>query len=112
MDFAWHCFTWRCSESPFWQSSPGFNGFGQIVSVLRADLRTRCPIVVRMRVPPQHELLDDEEHSQSADERQTDAVVCNAVLREVIGADFLAAVAGADHVAPLGPDLFLLLFEL
>src|SRR5690242_4219470 len=41
-----------------------------------------------------------------------DAMIGHAVLREVIRANFLAAVTGADHAAALGSDFLLLLFEL
>jgi hypothetical protein len=42
-------------------------------------------------------------------EGESDAVVGDAVLGEVVGANFLAAVAGADHAAAFGSDLGLLL---
>src|SRR5437667_11738955 len=45
-------------------------------------------------------------------QRQADAMVGDAVLREVVRPDLLAAVAGADHGTPLRPYLFLLLLEL
>ena len=45
-------------------------------------------------------------------QREADAVIRNAILREIIGADLLAAVAGAHHAAPLRADFFLLLLEL
>src|SRR5258706_2364989 len=43
-------------------------------------------------------------------ERQADAVIRDAVLREVVGANFLAAVAGAYSRAPLRAECGLLLF--
>src|ERR1017187_1451306 len=45
-------------------------------------------------------------------QRQADAVIADAILREVIGADFLAAVAGAHHALALRAQHSLLLFEL
>src|SRR6266571_5440527 len=45
-------------------------------------------------------------------ERQADAVVRDPVLREVVGANFLAAVAGADLRAPFRSQRGLLLFQL
>src|SRR5271165_6535563 len=42
---------------------------------------------------------------------ETDAVIGHAVLGEVVGANFLAAVAGADHGAALCANRLLLLFE-
>ena len=45
-------------------------------------------------------------------QRQADAVIGQAVLREIVSADFFAAVAGADHAAPLRADRRLLLFQL
>src|SRR5260370_5997352 len=46
-------------------------------------------------------------------QRQADAVIAHAILREVVGADFLAAVAGAHHALALGAEgrLLLLQFE-
>src|SRR5690242_8798617 len=44
--------------------------------------------------------------------RETDPVIGNAILREIIGPDLLAAVARSHHAAPLGADLLLLLFQL
>src|ERR1700736_6335634 len=46
--------------------------------------------------------------------RQADAMVGDAILREVVGADFFAAVAGTDHGLALFGQSFLLLlhFEL
>src|SRR5262245_3162314 len=43
---------------------------------------------------------------------ELDAVVGDAVLREVVGADLLRALAGPDLGAPLGGDLRLLLGDL
>ena len=43
---------------------------------------------------------------------EADAMIGDAVLREVVGADLLAAVAGAHHAAALGAERRLLLFEL
>src|SRR5664280_2829623 len=43
-------------------------------------------------------------------ERQADAVIADAILREVIGADFLAAVARTHHALALGAQHGLLLF--
>src|SRR5690348_18503231 len=45
-------------------------------------------------------------------ERQADAVIGHAILREVIGADFLGTVAGLDLTATLRGDGRLLLFLL
>src|SRR4029077_2608368 len=45
-------------------------------------------------------------------ERQADAVIGDAVLREVVGANFLAAVAAASLSAPLRSQRCLLLFQL
>ena len=43
-------------------------------------------------------------------QRQSDAVISYAILREVVGADFLAAIAAADHgFALFGQRLLLLL---
>src|ERR1019366_1139919 len=44
-------------------------------------------------------------------QRQADAVIAHAILREVVGADFLAAVAGAHHALALRAQGRLLLFE-
>jgi len=43
---------------------------------------------------------------------EADAVIGDAVLREVIRAELFAAVAGLDHVAPLRAQRGLLLFQL
>ena len=43
---------------------------------------------------------------------KSDAVIGEAILGEVVGPDFLAAVAAADHGAALFGDLFLLLLKL
>src|SRR5215831_19108066 len=43
---------------------------------------------------------------------EADAVICQAVLREVVGADLLAAVAGLYHRASLFGERFLLLLHL
>src|SRR5487761_727497 len=43
---------------------------------------------------------------------QPDAVVGDAILREIVGSNLFAAVAGTDHRAPLFGDLLLLLLEL
>src|ERR1035437_8890331 len=45
-------------------------------------------------------------------ERQADAVIAHAILRKVVGADFLAAVARAHHALALRAQCSLLLFEL
>src|SRR5579862_2456473 len=45
-------------------------------------------------------------------DRETDTVVGDAVLREVVGADLLAAVAGADHGFAFFGQSFLLLLHL
>src|SRR5579863_7495699 len=45
-------------------------------------------------------------------ERESDAVIGQAVLAKVISADFFAAVAGTDHGATFGADRRLLLFQL
>src|SRR5215469_7611184 len=44
--------------------------------------------------------------------RESDAVIAQAVLREVVGPDLLAAVSGLDHGAALFGQGFLLLFHL
>src|ERR1019366_7266891 len=44
-------------------------------------------------------------------QRQADAVIAHAILREVVGADFLAAVAGAHHALAPRAQHGLLLFE-
>ena len=44
-------------------------------------------------------------------QRQADAVIGDAVLREVVGADLLAAVAGAHHAAALRAERRLLLLQ-
>src|SRR5262249_45152933 len=55
-----------------------------------------------------HERVDDLAERLALDdcrqlvERQIDAVVADAALREIVGADALGAVAGADLAAPLG----------
>jgi len=43
---------------------------------------------------------------------ETDAVIGEAILGEIVGADFFAAIARADHAAALSSDGLLLLFEL
>ena len=43
---------------------------------------------------------------------EADAVIREAVLREVVGADLLAAVAGADHLLAFFGQGFLLLLHL
>src|SRR5258708_5534995 len=43
---------------------------------------------------------------------EADAMVGDAVLGEVVGADLFAAVAAAHHAASFGADLFALLFQL
>src|SRR5271157_1319743 len=45
-------------------------------------------------------------------QRQADAVIRHAVLREVVGADLFAAIAGAHHAAPLRAQRRLLFLEL
>src|SRR5208283_169625 len=45
-------------------------------------------------------------------QREADAVIRDAVLREVVGADLFAAIAGAHHAAPLRAQRRLLFFEL
>src|SRR5579863_4526183 len=42
---------------------------------------------------------------------EADAVIGDAILREVVSADLLAAIAGSHHAAPLRANFFLLLFE-
>src|ERR1019366_6171777 len=44
-------------------------------------------------------------------QRQADTVIAHAILREVVGPDFLAAVAGAHHAPALRAQRRLLLFE-
>ena len=45
-------------------------------------------------------------------QREPDAVIGDAILREVVGADLLAAVARAHHAAALGAQRGLLLLQL
>src|SRR6185295_3402862 len=45
-------------------------------------------------------------------ERETDAVIAHAILREVVGADLLAAVARSHHALALGAEGRLLFFQL
>src|SRR5450756_1647915 len=45
-------------------------------------------------------------------ERQSDAVIAHAVLRKVVGADLLAAVARSDHALALRAQGSLLFFQL
>src|SRR5688572_29346217 len=45
-------------------------------------------------------------------QRQADAVIGDAILLEVIGADLFATVAGADHALALGAQLRHLLLHL
>src|ERR1700734_1834970 len=42
---------------------------------------------------------------------QADAMIGDAILREVVGADFFATIARTHHALPLGADRLLLLFE-
>src|ERR1700733_4736416 len=42
-------------------------------------------------------------------ERDADAMIGNAILREIVGANFFGAIAGADLSATFGGDLFVLL---
>ena len=50
--------------------------------------------------------------SQIKNKSEADAVVGDSVLREVVGADLLAAIAATHHVAALGGLLGLLLLAL
>src|ERR1035441_9237429 len=45
-------------------------------------------------------------------QRQADAVIRHAILREVVGADLFAAIAGSDHATPLGAQRRLLFLKL
>jgi hypothetical protein len=51
-------------------------------------------------------------HVRQLVERQADAVIRHAILREIVGTDFLGAVAGSDLAAALRADGGLLFFEL